>query len=102
MLAKIFEKGFYFATFDLKSGYHHVAIHTNDTGYLGFAWDFGEGTRYFVFLVMPFGLATASYVFTKVLRPLIKKWRGQIIRSIIYIDDESTVRIISALLPMIA
>ena len=86
-LAKIFEKGFHFATFDLKSGYHHIAIHENDIGYLGFAWDFDGVTRYFVFLVLPFGLSPASYVFTKVLRPLIKKWRGQGIRCIIYIDD---------------
>ena len=38
-LAKIFEKGFHFATFDLKSGYHHIAIHENDIGYLGSAWE---------------------------------------------------------------
>ena len=36
---------------------------------------------------MPFGLAPASYVFTKVLRPFIKKWRGEGIRCIIYVDD---------------
>ena len=86
-LAKIFEKGFHFATFDLKSGYHHIAIHKNDIGYLGFAWDFEGVTKYFVFLVLPFGLSPASYVFTKTLRPLIKKWRGQGIRCVIYIDD---------------
>ena len=86
-LAKIFEKDFFFATFDLKSGYHHIAIHHNDIGYLGFAWEFQGVTKYFVFLVMPFGLSTASYVFTKTLRPLIKKWRGQGIRCLIYIDD---------------
>ena len=83
----IFEKGFFFATFDLKSGYHHIKIHENDVGYLGFAWDFGGHTKYFVFLVMPFGLSSASYVFTKMLRPLVKKWRGQGIRCVIYVDD---------------
>ena len=86
-LAKIFEKGFYFATFDIKNGYHHISIHEQDIGYLGFAWDFEGVTRYFVFLVMPFGLSPASYVFTKTLRPFLKKWRGQGIRSIIYVDD---------------
>ena len=86
-LEKIFEKGFYFATFDLKSGYHHIKIHDSHTGYLGFAWDFEDQTRYFIFLVMPFGLSSASYVFTKMLRPLVKKWRGQGIRCIIYVDD---------------
>ena len=86
-LMKIFEKGFFFATFDLKSGYHHIAIHEDDIGYLGFAWDFNGVTKFFVFTVLPFGLAPASYVFTKMLRPFIKKWRGQGIRSIIYLDD---------------
>ena len=86
-LAKIFEKGFYLATFDLKSGYHHIAIHKDDVGYLGFAWDFDGTTKFFVFLVLPFGLSPASYVFTKMLRPFIKKWRGQGIRCVIYIDD---------------
>ena len=84
---KIFDEGFYFATFDLKSGYHHIKIHEKDIGYLGFSWDFGGRTRYFVFIVMPFGLSPASYVFTKVLRPFIKKWRGEGIRCIIYVDD---------------
>ena len=43
--------------------------------------------RYFVFLVLAFGLATAGYVFTKLLRPLIKKWRSEGKKSIIYLDD---------------
>ena len=86
-LENIFEKGFFFATFDLKRGYHHIKIHENDVGYLGFAWDFEGHTKYFVFLVMPFGLSSASYVFTKMLRPLVKKWRGQGIRCVIYVDD---------------
>ena len=40
-----------------------------------------------MFVVLPLGLSTASYIFTKMLRPLIKKWRGSGIRSIIYLDD---------------
>ena len=73
----MFSKGFYFATFDLKNGYHRVAIHKDDVGYLGHSWEFEGGTRFFVFLVMLFGLTQASYVFPKMLRPLIKKWRGE-------------------------
>ena len=37
--------------------------------------------------VLPFGLASACYVFTKLLRPLVKKWRGSGMRAIVYIDD---------------
>ena len=34
-----------------------------------------------------FGLSTACYVFTKVLRPLVKRWRFKGIRCLVYIDD---------------
>ena len=40
-----------------------------------------------MFKVLPFGLASACYVFTKLLRPLVKKWRGSGMRAIVYIDD---------------
>ena len=75
-------------TFDLKSGYHHVDIHKEHWKYLGFAWVEGPNTKYYVFCVLPFGLATTPYLFTKLLRPLVKHWRGQGIRAIVYLDDE--------------
>ena len=56
-------------TFDLKSGYHHV----EPQKFLGFEWD----SKFFVFMVLPFGLATACYVFTKLMRPLVKLWWGK-------------------------
>ena len=48
--------------------------------------------RFFVFTVMPFGLKPASYVFTKVLRPFTKYWRGMGIKVVIYIDDGISAR----------
>jgi len=83
----MFQKGDYLFSFDLKSGYHHVDIHKSHWEYLGFAWDKGKGKKYFCFKVLPFGLATACYVFTKLLRPVIKHWRSQGLRAIIYLDD---------------
>jgi hypothetical protein len=44
---------------DLKSGYHHVDIHPDYWQYLGFEWK-GD---FYVFCQLPFGLATACYVF---------------------------------------
>ena len=70
-------------TFDLKSGYHHIDIHPDYQTYLGFAW---EG-KFYVFTVLPFGLSTACYVFTKVLRPVVKHVRAQGIRIVLYLDD---------------
>ena len=87
-VTEIFEKDYYFVTFDLKSGYHHIKIAPEYQKFLGFTWTFSDGsTRYFEFVVLPFGLAAACYVFTKVLRPLVKRWRGLGIRCILYIDD---------------
>jgi len=36
---------------------------------------------------MPFGLSTACYAFTKLLRPLVKYWRGKRLRTLLYLDD---------------
>ncbi|KAK5969031.1 Ribonuclease HI [Trichostrongylus colubriformis] len=73
----------FMATFDLKAGYHHVRIKDSDTNYLGFRW---EG-RCFKFLCLPFGLSSAPYIFTKLLRSFIKVWRAQGRGVAIYIDD---------------
>lgn len=87
-LSDLFDEGDYFFTFDLKSGYHHVSINKDFVQYLGFQWSYRNGVvRYFTFLVLPFGLNIACYLFTKLLRPLIRKWRGTGIKSILYIDD---------------
>ena len=85
---KIFEKDYYFCCFDLKSGYHHISVNSKCWKYLGFSWTYESGcTLYFVFVVAPFGLSTASYLFTKMVRPLVKKWRGEGIRCVVYLDD---------------
>ena len=87
ILAEMFQQGDFFVRFDLTSGYHHIDIHVDHQKYLGFHWEFPEKIRYFQFTVLPFGLSTASHVFTKVMRPLNTRWRGKGIKSIIYIDD---------------
>ena len=68
----LIQKGDCMCTFDLKSGYHHIDIHEQSQTYLGFSWK-GD---YYIFTVLPFGLSTACYVFTKMLRPLIRLWRA--------------------------
>ena len=70
-------------TVDLKSGYHHVDIHPEFWQYFGFEW---EG-RFYVFCQLPFGLATACFVFTKIIKQLVQRWRRLGIRLIPYIDD---------------
>ena len=41
----------------------------------------------YMFTVLPFGLSTACYLFTKLTRPLIRYWCGRGLKAIIYIDD---------------
>ncbi len=82
-----FEKGDLLFSFDLKSGYHHIEIFSDHCKFLSFAWTTGNVIRYYSFLVLPFGLSTAPYVFTKCLRPLVKHWRSQGLFVVVYLDD---------------
>ena len=79
----MFNCGDYVITFDLKSGYHHVDINEEHWRYLGFYWK----EQHYVFKVLPFGLPTACYAFTKLLRPLVCYWCSRGIRAVLYIDD---------------
>ena len=83
----IFRRGDWFFKFDYKSGYHHVDIYPEHWKYLAFCWGTGHSKRYFVFTVLPFGLATAPFVFTKIQKALLKHWRAQGIRIFTYLDD---------------
>ena len=74
-------------TFDLKSGYHYVDIHEASQSYPGFTWGEGCDKKFYVFRVLPFGLASACYIFTKLLRPLVKRWRSMGLHVVLYIDD---------------
>ena len=67
-----FVKDAYMFSFDLKSGYHHIDIAQEHQTFLGFSWrDPGSIKEiFYVFTVLPFGLSSAPYVFTKVLKPL--------------------------------
>ncbi len=78
--------GFLFC-FDLSSGYHHCDIHEDFVKYLGFAWEFDGRMRYFAYAVLPFGLSSAPFIFTKLLRPIVGYWRSKGIRAVMYLDD---------------
>ena len=65
----VLEKGDFICTFDLKSGYHHVDIHEESQWFLGFAWEHS----YYM-----------STLFTKLMRLLVKLWRGW---GVVHIDD---------------
>ena len=78
----------YMSKFDMKSGYHYVSIHEESQTFLGFQWPLGSSQKpRFFFAVLPFGLSSAPYVFTKVFRPLVKHWRSRGIPLVLYLDD---------------
>ena len=79
----VFEKGDHMITFDLKSAYHHIRIDPRFQTFLGFFW---KG-KYMTFTVLPFGLAMAGFIFSKVTREVVKYWRSQGRNIIMYLDD---------------
>jgi hypothetical protein len=74
--------------FDLTSAYHFIEIYRSHTKYLGFSWTAKDGCQSFCkFLVLPFGLSSACYIFTKITRPLISKWRAEGESVLMFLDD---------------
>ena len=85
---EVLNPGDFMFSFDLKSGYHHVEIFPEHRQYLSFSWIFSSGvTRYFQFSVLAFGLSSAPYLFTKLLKPLVKKWRTEDKSIVVFLDD---------------
>ena len=82
-LPEILHPDDYMFTIDLKSGYHHLDMHPDAWRYLGFEWK----NKYYVYTALPFGLNVACWAFTKLLRPLFRRWRAMGFRCTGYLDD---------------
>lgn len=80
---KLVTNGCYMATLDLKDAYFLINIHESSRKYLRF---FFNGKMY-QFNVLPFGLNTAPYLFTKIMKPVIKLLRSAGFLSTVYLDD---------------
>lgn len=81
------QENYWFFIFDIECGYHHVDINVEFWKFLVFSWTFSGSDRYFTFRVLPFGLSSACYLFTRLFRPLVSRWRSFGICAILYIDD---------------
>lgn len=76
------------ATLDLKDAYFLVSINKNDRKMLRFQWNSDMWpNQLFEFNVLPFGLCTAPYVFTKLLKPVLQHLRTAGHLSVAYLDD---------------
>ena len=83
-LSDLDEKVDHAVPFDLTSGYYHVKLHPRTRTYTRFEW---KGSYYF-YTCLPFGLATAPWVFSKVMRELvIYYWRKGCISVLPYLDN---------------
>lgn len=77
IMLEFVQAGGYMFKFDLKQGYHHVEINPSQWGYLG----------YFTFVVLAFGIRSAPFIFTKIMRQLVRHWRRNCIKIACFLDD---------------
>ena len=83
MLRDLLKLGDWFVKIDLKDAYLTVPIWINHQKYLCFLW---KGSM-LEFACLPFGLASAPRMFTKLMKPVVALLKQQGIRLIIYLDD---------------
>jgi hypothetical protein len=76
------KRGDWMIKYDLKSAYSQEPMAASASDYLGFEY---EGKCY-VYQALPFGLATAPCLFTKIMKPVISRLREKY-RCGIYLDD---------------
>lgn len=83
----MFEKGTFMFSFDIRGAYHHIDIYPEHRTFLGFSWTENGQIKLYVFNSLPFGLATAGHVFSKVVRTIVKFWRSMGVKVITFLDD---------------
>ena len=82
-VAEQIEEGDRLISVDLESGFHHVPVQFSDQKYLGFYWKH----KWYVWTVLAFGIKSAPYFFNKVLRPVVRFFRENNVRSALFVDD---------------
>ena len=83
MLRDLLRLGDYLVKIDLKDAYLTVPIWKGHQKYSRFLWK----ETLLEFACLPFGLATAPRVFTKLMKPVVAMLRQRGVRLIIYLDD---------------
>ena len=82
-VAKSLSPGRWAVKLDLKDAYLHIRLSLEVIKYFGFAL----GERIFAFLVLPFGLSPAPWIFSRVLKPVKKALRRLGIWITSFLDD---------------
>ena len=82
-VARLLSPGSFMATLDLRDAYYMIPIDEADRRFLRFQFD----SELFEFTCLPFGLSTAPYVFTKIMKPVVSYWRSHGFVVVVYVDD---------------
>lgn len=82
-VSNLITKNAFLAKIDLKDAYFLIPIHPDYTKFLRFSFQ----NQLYEYTVLPFGLNTSPFVFTKILKPVISFLRSLGFLSVIYIDD---------------
>ena len=78
--SKLITKGCFMIVLDLKDAYFTIPIHKEHRKFLRFCFN----NQLFEFLVLPFGLNTAPFIFTKIMKPILSILRFS---SVLYLYD---------------
>ena len=81
--SKLITPSCFMAKLDLKNAYYLLAVHPLHRRFLRFYFN----DKLFEFTCLPFGLASAPFVFTKIMRPVISLLRSKGFKSVNYLDD---------------
>ena len=87
MARQFFKKGMYMFSFDIRGAYNHLDIDQNHTTFLGFSLSDDNTEHFYVYNSLPFGLASAGHIFSKVLRMLVLFWRCKGHSVLTFLDD---------------
>ena len=74
-------------SYDITKSFYHMDVHPDSQDYLGFSFKFDGHTYFGVFTVCCFGLCSAPWLLTKLLKPLLTRWRSLGLYHFIYLDD---------------
>lgn len=82
-VVRLLSPGDFMASVDLQEAYLLVPIHQDDRKFLRFRF---QG-QLFQFRALPFGLASAPYIFSEILKPVLSTLREKGFLSVVYLDD---------------
>ena len=81
--AKLIIENSFMARIDLKNAYFLIPMHNDSRKFLRFYFK----NQLYEFLVLSFGLNTARYIFTKIIKPVVIFLRSKDFLSVVYLDD---------------